>query len=160
MHTEAPAAFDPAMDGVDHINVYSRGRTELGRVLTNFAHTPFTVPEHGTFASVEGYWYWLQCPDGAARERLRPLHGFRAKQVGRELRIPDYARVHDLEFRRRVARAIREKIRQTPGLAAMLAASTLPFAHYYVYGEKVVVPANNQWILESIEYFRAKLRGR
>lgn len=87
MHTQTPAAFDPAMDGVDHINVYSRGRTGLGRVLTNFAHTPFTVPEHGTFASVEGYWYWLQCPAGAARERLRPLHGHRAKQIGRELRI-------------------------------------------------------------------------
>lgn len=28
------AAYDPALDGVDHINVFSRGRTELGRVLS------------------------------------------------------------------------------------------------------------------------------
>lgn len=154
------AAYDPALDGVDHINVFSRGRTELGRVLSNFAHTPFTVQGDGTFASVEGYWYWLQCEHADARERLRPLHGYAAKKAGRALRVPDYGRVHDLEFRRSIARAIREKIRQTPGLAARLAASTLPFAHYYVYGEKVVTPADNEWILDTFAYYRAKLRVR
>jgi hypothetical protein len=159
MHT-ADIAYDPALDGVDHINVYSQGRTELGRLLSNFAHTPFTVPRDGTFASVEAYWYWLQCDDPAARERLRPLYGYRAKQTGRALRVPDYGRVHDLEFRRAIARAIREKIRQTPRLAGMLVRSTLPLAHYYVYGEKVVMPADNEWILESIAYYRDRLRAR
>jgi hypothetical protein len=49
----------PSEDGVTHINVYSRGNTELGRLLSNFAHTPFSHPEFGEFASVEGFWYWL-----------------------------------------------------------------------------------------------------
>lgn len=155
----AAAVFLPATDGQDHINVYSQGRTELGRLLSNFAHTPFAVAEHGRFGSVEAYWYWLQCDDAVARERLRDLHGFRAKQVGRELRVPDYGRVHDVEFRRSIARAIREKIRQTPALARLLAASTLPFTHYYVYGAKVVTPANNEWILETITYYRTRLRS-
>ena len=155
----AAPACSPATDGIDHINVYSCGRTELGRLLSNFAHTPFTVPVHGTFASVEAYWYWLQCGDTAARERLRLLHGFAAKKAGRELRVPDYARVNDLEFRRCIARAIREKIWQTPKLAGMLAASDLPFTHYYVYGEKVVRPANNEWIMDAIAHYRVKLRG-
>lgn len=159
MHT-AVAAYDPALDGVDHVNVYSEGRTELGRLLSNFAHTPFTVPGDGMFGSVEAYWYWLQCDDPGARERLRPLYGYRAKQTGRALRVPDYGRVHDLAFRRAIARAIREKIRQTPRLTAMLARSTLPFAHYYVYDGKVVVPANNEWILEAIAYYRDRLRAR
>jgi hypothetical protein len=43
----------PSEDGVTHINVYSRGNTELGRLLSNFAHTPFSHPEFGEFASVE-----------------------------------------------------------------------------------------------------------
>lgn len=160
MQTQLPATeFDPALDGVDHINVFSRGRTELGQLLSNFAHTPFTLPDHGTFGSVEGYWYWLQCEDEVARERLRPLYGFRAKKVGRDLRIPDYGRVHDLEFRRAIARAIREKIRHHRAIAEMLAACTLPFAHYYVYGDTVVVPADNEWILETLDFFREKLRA-
>lgn len=48
--------FEPKNDGIDHINVYSGGATELGRLLTNFAHTPFEN-EYGKFESVEGFWY-------------------------------------------------------------------------------------------------------
>lgn len=33
--------FKPEMDGIDHINVYSKGKTELGKLLSNFARTPF-----------------------------------------------------------------------------------------------------------------------
>jgi hypothetical protein len=143
---------------VDHLNVYSRGRTELGRLLSNFAHTPFVVPLHGEFASVEAYWYWLQCTDPVARERLRHLSGFAAKRAGRALRVPDYGRANDAEFRRCIARAIREKIWHTPGLAARLHACTLPLTHYYVYGAKVVTPPGNEWILEAIDYYRAKLQ--
>lgn len=154
---EAPS-FVPANDGVDHINVYSQGATDLGRLLSNFAHTPFEVTGDGAFASVEAYWYWIQCTDVQARERLRHLYGYRAKQEGRRLRVPDYGRVHDLEFRRSIARAIRAKVSQTPGLAGLLAASDLPFAHYYIFGETVVTPANNGWIMDTIAYYRTKLQ--
>jgi hypothetical protein len=158
MQTVAACSFDPASDGVDHINLYSRGRTPLGRLLSNFAHTPFDLPEHGPFASVEGYWYWLQCEPASRRERLRALHGFAAKKAGRTLRIQDRRRTDDLEFRRAIARALREKTRQTPGLAGMLGASTLPLAHYYVFQGSVVTPAGNEWILEALDFFRGKLR--
>lgn len=152
--------FLPANDGIDHVNVYSRGRTELGRLLSNFAHTPFVVPLHGRFASVEAYWYWLQCADGPARERLRSLSGFAAKREGRALRSPDCRRANGLEFRRCIARAIREKIWHTPGLAAALAACSLPLTHYYVYADRVITPPENEWVLEAIAYYREKLRSR
>jgi len=78
--------LDSKMDGVTHINIYSKGKTKLGRLLTNFAHTPFTHAEYGQFASVEGFWYWIR--DGKDshnmsrtleeinehRNRTQPLH--------------------------------------------------------------------------------------
>ena len=44
--------IDPKLDGIEHINIYSKGKTELGRLLTNFAQTPFIHPEYGRFESV------------------------------------------------------------------------------------------------------------
>ena len=49
----------PMNDGVDHINVYSKGATELGRFLTNMNNIPVNT-KHGRFQSVEGYWHWLK----------------------------------------------------------------------------------------------------
>jgi hypothetical protein len=51
--------INPHKDGIDHINIYSRGKTEVGRQLSNFAHTPFTHKDYGYFNSVEGLWYYL-----------------------------------------------------------------------------------------------------
>jgi len=45
-------------DGVTHINIYSKGRTTLGQMLSNFEDSPFTC-EDGNFRSIEDYWYWL-----------------------------------------------------------------------------------------------------
>lgn len=49
--TQPEPKFHPKTDGVDHINIYSRGRTPLGQALSNFAHTPFEHPKDGKFAS-------------------------------------------------------------------------------------------------------------
>ena len=51
--------FQPNEDGITHINICSKGKTELGRLLSNFAHTPFWLQGAGRFESVEGYWFWL-----------------------------------------------------------------------------------------------------
>jgi hypothetical protein len=69
------------VDGIDHINVYSKGKTALGRWLTNFAYSPITIPEFGDFASIESYWYFLGCED----DNLRHLHGFAAKKTGKAI---------------------------------------------------------------------------
>jgi len=61
-------------DGLSHINIYSKGMTELGRLLSNFANTPVNTPQDGKFTSIEGYWYWLLGKNDN-REVLRTLHG-------------------------------------------------------------------------------------
>ena len=51
--------FKPENDGIDHINVFSKSRSKLGRMLSNFAHTPFTL-DGVKFESVESWWYWMK----------------------------------------------------------------------------------------------------
>lgn len=114
--------YGPETDGVDHINIYSKGKTEIGRKLSNFALFPFTC-EDGKFNSIEGYWYWLSCKD----DRLRQLHGFAAKKLGRELRAPDY--VKDESFKQSIIKATQIKL---DAIKNELINLNLPLRHYYV----------------------------
>lgn len=141
--------INPDDDGITHINIYSKGQTELGRLLTNFAAISFTVPEHGMFASVEGYWYWLTCRN----DRLRKLTGFMAKKAGRELRGQDW--VEDPEFKSRILVALQAKVEQNPQLKKFLTESKLPFKHYYVFGATVHDETERcQWMLDEFERIR------
>ena len=72
--------MDSTTDGVDHINVYSQGKTQLGRNLSNFSRFPICTDD-GNFYSIEGYWYWLLTKD----DSLRKMWGFKAKAHGREM---------------------------------------------------------------------------
>jgi|SRR5579875_58987 len=144
-------------DGIDHINVYSRGKTALGRMLSNFAHTPFTCAD-GAFASIEGYWYWLSVePSHPRRDDLRSAHGAAAKHLGRRLRGDDWQSSED--FQRRICAAIDAKLAMHPTIAAALAESTLPLRHYYVANETIVQPKDGAWVIEHLERCRSRLRG-
>jgi len=150
--------IDIELDGVDHINVYSRGRTQLGRDLSNFAHTPFVCADGG-FASVEGYWYWLGTPaENVQRERLRTLHGFQAKALGKSLHSDDTPR--DPDFDAKIRAAIDAKLKASPMLMAFFADSRLPLLHYYVFKNgHVVQPEKHRWVLEHLEKRRLDLQA-
>lgn len=144
--------YTPATEGVDHINAYSRSRTPLGRLLSNFAHTPFTLRDDGPFASVEAYWYWLSAPL-PLRDTLRPLHGFEAKRQGRAIRGHDWP--SSPAFRYKVCSALYAKVTQNPDLARLLAASPLPIVHYYVTaGGQTIYPENGEWMWSYYEAIR------
>lgn len=136
--------LNPDMDGVDHINIYSKGKTELGRMLSNFAKTPFVHPVDGQFMSIEGYWYWLSTKD----DNLRHKWGFDAKAYGRQVKGSDWS--DDPEFKSKIKQAITIKITQDKDLARQLRESTLPFVHYYVFKGHVVVPKDGEWIIDHI----------
>lgn len=138
----------PLEDGDTHINIYSKGYTMLGRMLSNFAHTPFIHPEDGPFASVEGYWYWLGCKN----DSLRTVSGFAAKKLGRQLGASDWQDTE--EFKRKIKLAIKAKLDQNPQILKDLKASELPLTHYYFYGTKVVAVPEGDWIIEYINEFR------
>ncbi|WP_338924388.1 hypothetical protein V0M98_32770 (plasmid) [Pseudomonas silesiensis] len=145
----------PEDDGVTHIDVYSKGKTDLGKDLSHFAHKPFCHLEHGLFASVEGYWYWLT----RQAEELRHAHGYAAKEMGRGL--PIVKKWHPERFRELICQANDAKLARHPELKEALEESRLPLEHYYVqrYGGKpcVVQPKDSEWILAHFEQIRQKV---
>lgn len=148
--------FLPQNDGVDHINIYSKGKTELGRLLTNFAHTP-THTSYGHFNSLEGYWFYLKSEVGAeGRENLRHFSGFQAKELGSSLPInPKY---DEVIFRRLFREAMLAKLKQHENIQDLMRESILPFTHYYVYKEKKQ-EAGHVWITEYWELLRFMVKA-
>lgn len=143
--------LNPKLDGIDHINIYSKGATELGRLLSNFAHTPF-ICEDGEFQSVEGYWYWLAVPE-EYRETLRNLCGYEAKSFGKKHREIDW--VESDIFKSKILSALDCKLSQHKDIQTLLSDSHLPFKHYYIFGDKVYLePNKSKWILEFWEQKR------
>ena len=144
--------LDPSQDGVDHLNVYSKAKTKLGRFLSNFYYTPFECAD-GKFASIEGYWYWLNVPESTPRrDELRTKHGWEAKKLGRDLRGADWNTSDD--FKNKIKDAIRIKLEINPIPAELLKNCHLPLKHYYVYGDKVVEDHKSDWIIEYLETFK------
>jgi predicted NAD-dependent protein-ADP-ribosyltransferase YbiA (DUF1768 family) len=61
------------------LNVWSRSEEPIGRLMSNFANTPFVL-DGVEFASVEGFWTWLLLKGKPhRRETARRLWGARAK---------------------------------------------------------------------------------
>lgn len=143
------------IDGVDHINVYSKGKTAIGRWLSNFTFAPFEHPRHGKFFSVEGFWYWRLAESSQDRERLRCLSGWAAKRAGRELvRIED---VDSIEFKGDIVAALVAKLHTYPARKADFLATTLPLAHYYEYPSGRIQGAA-MWVIEEWERIRREYR--
>ncbi len=143
-------------DGITHVNVYSRGKTELGRSLSNFSKIGFTHPKYGTFASMEGFWYYVKT--GFQYEGLRNLSGITAKMVGRKLEV---VRMDTEEFEDIIRSGLTCKVEQNPDLLDMLVANTLPLTHYYVmqYGDYPPVQVESpehQWQLDHLNSIRMK----
>ncbi len=143
-------------DGVRHINCWSKARTALGQLLSNFANTPFHHPQHGAFASVEGFWYW--CATGMKHTQLRRLYGASAKSYGSKL---PRVEMDEETFRDLIRSAIRCKLEQNSKLRDLFIESTLPFEHYFVYGPKseiIVQKDKHRWQMEYLEQLRDEWR--
>lgn len=142
--------MDPKQDGVTHINVYSKGLTELGRYLSNFSECNIQT-EDGPFRTVEGYWYWLACQD----ERLRSTDGWGSKKLGRDLRAPDWPKTPG--FEQKILKAIALKLTNPWCVEHLIKSGTLPFFHYYVVDGKAVMPKDGLWMISFITEFRDEL---
>jgi hypothetical protein len=149
--------YQPYTDGIDHINIYSKAKTKLGRALSNFSEIGFLHPKYGKFVSMEGYWYWLAT--GKTENRLRNLSGYAAKELGRKL-----PRVECDGFEADVKKGLLLRVEQNPVLAEAMKKCTLPFSHYYSYGNdlnpKIIADDKNKWIVDYIELIREYLNGK
>lgn len=143
--------FDPGKDGIDHINIYSQGKTELGIWLSNFSYCNIEL-SIGNFKSIEGLIYFL----GSFDESLRSLYGYKAKSEGqkldRNIRLPK-----DI-FQNYIKMAMEQKLKSNSDLSLKFIFSELPFTHYYNYKGKIVVPRGWNWQIEYWEKLRKDLK--
>lgn len=142
---------NPKIDGIDHINIYSKGETELGRWLSNFTKEYFMCDD-GEFASIEGYWYWLLLEGNPKREQMRNMYGYLAKKIGRQLGAKDWGDTE--EFKNKIKTAMQIKLLTNPKMKKEFKYSVLPFTHYYVVNGFVKEVPEGQWILDHWEYLR------
>ena len=149
----------PKYETIDHINIYSKSRSPLGRALSNFFHSNFKHPQHGNFASVEGFYYWLLT--GEKYDDIRELHGYIAKRYGETLPV---VRKLDKKFKLEIQEAIAYKIIQNLYIQKLLINSTLPLAHYYYYGDAMHKPKivdrykEHSYMVHAIEEIRVNLK--
>lgn len=148
----------PRNDGIFYINIYSQGKTELGRQLSNFALSEFTYEPYGTFKSVEGFWYWYF--SGQKEDILKKLWGYQAKQFGQKICNDKGRKTFAESDKEIILEAIRCKLRQNKIIRNMLAHSVLPFRHFYCFGSKVVEPLEYSWITDEFERIRKILQKK
>ena len=143
-------------DGKTHINIYSGGKTPLGRFLSNFTYSPTETP-HGTFNSLEGYYHYLKStlaimgsPNSdelfyqynEALYQLRLATGKSAQHFGRVLRQQLMANgvwfddTQSIIKNELFVEALKNKI-SSSGYRNVFLASTLPFTHYYLFGNSI-----------------------
>ena len=123
-------------DGIDHINIYSKGKTKLGKLLSNFAYTPFTG--NGLlFNSVEGWYYWYIT--GKKHDYLTKLFGYNAKLEGRK-----YERLYTIT-EDILLKVYISKVEQNKNIKEMILCNNLPYTHYYIFGNKKV-ETDNEWM--------------
>lgn len=140
---------NPLEDNDRHINIWTKSRSPLGRMLSNLANYGFLHEDHGWFNCLEGYWYWLTT--GCKHEQFKQMNGFEAKQIGSKME-----RVEMPDFQERFKEGMRLRLEQNAEIRDALLASALPFEHYYVYGQDVVrdVKDRHQWQLDFYDAYR------
>lgn len=142
-------------DGITHINIYSQGRTWLGRYLSHFTRAPMETVD-GHFESMEGYWYWLTYRD----DQLRKLSGKDAKVYGQGCshRFVNKLKLSHEEFMNRIFMATNIKIRSMPAeLMDIFLNNQLPFIHAYVHNGEYSVQDSMKEIIEFIEVLRVRI---
>ena len=146
---------NPDNDGVTHINVYSRGRTVLGKLLSNFTEVPINSPEFGYVSSIEGLWYYLIT--GEKHPELLKMSGWEAKKYGRN-HTREFTTSQEV-FQERIKSAITLKVMSSKRIYDLMSdVDLLPFTHYYVNNGEVHTPRGNDWIVEHLETLRSEIR--
>jgi hypothetical protein len=148
------AEYIPVNDGVDHVNIYSKSGCNLGRLLSNFSHTPFTHPKYGEFASMEGFWFYIST--GLVCEDLRTLYGNKAKICGKQLKV-----VKRDDFLSIMEEGLRCKLNCNQYIGRLLIQNDLPLTHYYYFGKldncKVVYPKDWEWLPDTYTKIKNKV---
>ena len=142
----------PEYDGITHLNIYSKAKTMLGRMLSNFYYFPFKTI-HGNFYSVEGLWHWLGIEECDEKEILKFLYGYKARKIGLELK-KKYKKNFDEKFKEKIIKAIQYKIYKNLDMFTD-DIKNLPFEHYYIFNGMIIDEREkNNWMITAIDKIR------
>jgi hypothetical protein len=163
--------FTPDTDGIDHINVYSKGKTSLGRFLTNM-YEGKVITAHGEFPSIESYWHWLKLDlgtGGRIDQNLFKINAYQSKKLAQKYtesseKILEHVKnnVQSDSFKSFIKIAIKMKIdmKDNAEMKKEFIESNLPFSHYYYYGDKnpkIHYLDQYQWLMDFLNDYRKEL---
>jgi predicted NAD-dependent protein-ADP-ribosyltransferase YbiA (DUF1768 family) len=157
--------FEIQDDGKNHINVYSKSRSVLGRLLSNFAHTPIEL--NGLkFESIESWWYWMKMNninkgglfpifEDEQVDAVRIKIGADAKSYFRSLYKSDSSDFSP--SKEELKEAYKLKLDKHPNIKQMLIENKLPIDHYYVMFDKKVATEGTMWTAKLWEEIKNEL---
>jgi len=152
------------VDGVDYINVYSKGKTKLGQMLSNFYASNFTYKGE-TFASVESFWYWHKMTqmnigyphDFGKRftvediENVKTKQGYYAKKLFRDICGKKHKKWNTDRFNptmEELKEVYIAKLSDDPKILEELMKNKKPLTHYYDWGAKRTLVHKYLWTVE------------
>lgn len=146
--------IDPTADGYDHIRIHPKAVTSLGRYLCHAAHTSFTHPKFGTFASMEAYWQWVRT--GMRHDALRELHGHKAVKIGMR-----YLAVQNKNFHALIIEGLKAKIAQHSKIQDLLILSDIPIIQYNdeLGNGDFMLDHNHDWYFDALHEIRKEYQA-
>lgn len=141
--------YNPVNDGIDHLNIYSKAKTDLGQFLSNF-YNFYQETNHGFFCSLEGYWQFLK----SRNDIFRNMKGLEAKEYSKKNKIKGTLSEED---QKHFKDACTCKLFANPYYLNQFISSKLNFTHYYVMNENVV-DTPHTWLVSYWEGLRVTLQ--
>ena len=140
-------------DGIDHINIYNYGITDLGRTLHPSSLLAFEHDIFGRFNSISAFWDFIETAGRDDRFRFLP-HSVRleAKRKMEQIKVPY------LHFM--VLDACWQRIRSYEKLKDALKNTDLPFDSYKLNGDMKIPQRMNhvEWLVEGLDFIRTALK--
>jgi hypothetical protein len=157
--------YKKEIDGVGHINICNKGKTEIGRLLSLENEQKFVHPILGPFKSLTNYWAYLKSKShNSALRYMRPEICMSTLKNNKDIK-------DNVEnFKALIVRGCYYKIISNNQLKEMVIESTLPFQMYYTKVEKemnngkeikyeVKVPHKySYWLINGYEEIRSALK--
>lgn len=149
------------------LNIWSKSDEEIGRLMSNFAHTPF-VHDGILYSSIEGFYAALLIQNNAARQaKVGRLWGIRAKHEIPKNK-PQVILYHGESFRLGsqehiglIKRAIRAKLEAHPEIAiAFVSTRPRPIVHETGYADAPDAAFPKEVFCKVLEELREEFADR
>ena len=150
---------NPKLDGVEHINIWAKGATFIGKFLAPRTLCELSMPE-GRFLCVSAYQYHLTCKEDS---RLSRVYGWETELLATQLSpLPKKQQLPAAELQAKIKKALDQKLKWSEYWQEEFTESTLPFLYYHLDADGNVVDESRKyrWLLNHLEARRILLQQR